>query len=112
MFFYGGIIMDINELTDRSRKIREKYHRLELKQDGHAWTPEQDALAFLTDAGLVGRLIMAQEGSWPTDSNDPTLEYKIAESIWWLSSLADSQSIDLESAMDKFLKSREEHLDD
>ncbi|WP_225419661.1 nucleoside triphosphate pyrophosphohydrolase family protein [Lapidilactobacillus wuchangensis] len=47
--------MDMKEVADRSQAIRERYHQLELKQDGHAWTTEQDALAFLTDAGLVGR---------------------------------------------------------
>jgi len=103
--------LDIKELTERSRKIRQQYHQLEIKQDGHPWTPEQDALAFLTDAALVGRLTMAKQGSWPTDSQDASLDYKIAESIWWLAALADSQSIDLEQAMQKFLDSREEHLE-
>jgi len=103
--------MDINELMERSKKIRQQYHQLEIKQDGHPWTPEQDALAFLTDASLVGRLTMDKQGSWPTESKEPTLDYKMAESIWWLCSLADSQSIDLEQALDNFLKSREEHLD-
>jgi len=105
--------MDLNELTQRSRKIRQAYHKLEQQQDGHPWTPEQDALAFLTDASLVGRLTMDKQGSWPSEikPDDPKLDYKIAESIWWLASLADSQSIDLEQAMQDFLKSREEHLE-
>lgn len=102
--------MEINELTNRSRKIRATYHQLELKQDGHAWTSEQDALAFLTDAGLVGRMVMANQGSWPTGNTDSPLDYKIAECIWWLSTLADSNKIDLESAIAKFLDSREKDL--
>ena len=72
--------MDIEELKQRSKKIRNQYHQLEQKQDGHPWTPEQDALAFLTDAGLVGRLTMDKAGSWPGKS-EFNLDYKIAESI-------------------------------
>jgi len=103
--------MDINELTERSKRIRQQYHQLEMKQDGQPWTPEQDALAFLTDAALVGRLTMDKQGSWPDEAKDSaTLSYKMAESIWWLCSLADSQSIDLEKSLDDFLKSREDHL--
>lgn len=102
--------MEINELTDRARKIRAAYHDLEIKQDGQPWTTEQDALAFLTDAGLVGRLVMAQQGSWPTEQTEFSLTYKIAESIWWLSNLADANDIDLTAALENFLQSREQHL--
>ncbi|AMV61077.1 Hypothetical protein ADU72_0472 [Pediococcus damnosus] len=102
--------MDIKELSDRSGKIRTAYHKLESKQDGKPWSTEQDALAFLTDAGLVGRLVMDKQGSWPDSSDEPTLNYKIAESIWWLSSLANENQIDLEQALNDFLSSREAHL--
>lgn len=102
--------MEIREISQRSKHIRETYHQLEVKQDGTPWTSEQDALAFLTDAGIVGRLVMNQQGSWPTADAEFTLDYKIAECIWWLSSLADENKVDLEAAMDKFLTSREKHL--
>lgn len=45
--------MDQNNLDviiKRSLDIREKYHRLEIQQNGKEWTIEQDALGFLTDA--------------------------------------------------------------
>ncbi|PIO83171.1 30S ribosomal protein S15 [Loigolactobacillus backii] len=102
--------MEINELTTRARKIRTAYHELEIKQDGQPWTTEQDALAFLTDAGLVGRLVMAQQGSWPAAQSEFSLDYKIAESIWWLSVLADANDIDMTVALENFLQSREQHL--
>jgi len=102
--------MEIKELADRSKRIREAYHELERKQDGRPWSPEQDALAFLTDAGLVGRLVMDKQGSWPTSDPEPLLDYKIAENIWWLSSIAEANGIDLETALNNFLKSREQHL--
>lgn len=45
--------MDIKELATRSKAIRERYHEFEINQDGQPWNVEQDALSFLTDAGLA-----------------------------------------------------------
>ena len=50
--------MDLKEVINRSIKIREQYHKLENEYHGSEWFIEEDALAFLTDAGLVGRLTM------------------------------------------------------
>ena len=71
--------------------------------------PRTRCLSVLTDAGLVGRLVMDKQGSWPTSDPEP-LDYKIAENIWWLSSIAEANGIDLETALNNFLKSREQHL--
>jgi hypothetical protein len=51
--------VDINEAVRKSLKIRELYHELEIKHHETRWSVEEDALAFLTDAGLVGRQIMS-----------------------------------------------------
>ncbi|MBB3153613.1 hypothetical protein FHS16_003688 [Paenibacillus endophyticus] len=40
---------------------------------GTEWTVEEDALAFLTDAGLAGRLTMPQQGRWQT-SGEPAVD--------------------------------------
>ena len=58
--------MDLNEVKDASLSIRRQYRMLEEQLHGKPWTTEEDALAFLTDAGLVGRLTMAKEGRWPS----------------------------------------------
>ncbi|SDE58072.1 hypothetical protein SAMN05216464_107247 [Mucilaginibacter pineti] len=36
----------LNEVIERSKKIRELYHQLELTHHGSEWTVEEDALAF------------------------------------------------------------------
>ena len=59
--------IDFEQLKERSLKIRERYHELERTHHGSEWTVEEDALAFLTDAGLVGRLTMSQQGRWPKE---------------------------------------------
>ena len=62
--------MELKACRDRSIKIREQYHQLEERFHGSRWTVEEDTLAFLTDAGLVGRLTMAAQGRWPSEEKD------------------------------------------
>ena len=59
--------MNFSEAVERSIQLRKVYHRLERQYHEKEWTVEEDALAFLTDAGLVGRLTMSQQGRWPTN---------------------------------------------
>ena len=103
--------LTIKQAAERSKKIREHYRSLEMKHHGSEWTVEEDALAFLTDAGLVGRLTMAQQGRWPVGgANGAGLEHKIGESIWWLMVLADRMGIDSEEAHDNFLSTTEKRF--
>lgn len=96
--------MDFKEIISKSQDIRELYHELERKHHDSEWTVEEDALAFLTDAGLVGRLTMSQQGRWPKgEQTVPELEHKLGECIWWLVILASRMDIDIEQAMEKFL---------
>jgi hypothetical protein len=92
------------EIVERSVQIREKYHLLENKHHGSHWSIEEDALAFLSDAGLVGRLTMSQQGRWPSDDTDLSqLKHKLAESIWWLVVLSERMDIDIHEALESFL---------
>ena len=95
----------------RSQRLREIYHHLELKHHGSKWTIEEDALALLTDAGLVGRLAMAQQGRWPlAEDSAHELEHKLGECIWWIIVLAERMRIDAESALESFLTKTEQQL--
>ncbi|WP_026327176.1 MULTISPECIES: hypothetical protein [Proteiniphilum] len=98
---------DFNEIIRRSKKIRELYHEAEKQHHGNEWTIEEDALAFLTDAGLVGRYTMSQQGRWPKENTHAELEHKLGECIWWLVVLADRMNIDMEEALEKFLSKTE-----
>lgn len=103
--------MRFSDAVSRSEKIRKAYHQLELKHHGSEWTTEEDALAFLTDAGLVGRLTMAHQGRWPTGKGEVhELEHKLGECIWWLLVLAKRMEIDAQSALEAFLTKTEEDL--
>lgn len=98
---------NFDDIINRSLEIRKKYHELEVQHHGSEWSAEEDALAFLTDAGLVGRNIMAQQQRWPKANSQSELEHKLAESIWWLIVLAKRTDIDIKEAMDNFLSKTE-----
>ncbi len=100
--------MNFNKIMERSNSIRKGYHKLENQLHGKEWSVEEDALAFLTDAGLVGRLVMSQQGRWPKGGNTVSeLEHKLSECIWWLIVLADRMEIDMETSLDNFLSGLE-----
>ncbi|WP_428231442.1 MazG-like protein [Flavobacterium sp.] len=95
--------LNFEQLKERSLKIRQRYHELELTHHGTEWTVEEDALAFLTDAGLVGRYVMSQQGRWPKENTEEELKHKIGESIWWLTILAERMNINIEEVTEAFL---------
>lgn len=103
--------MEFKQAIDQSMEIRKAYHQLERMHHGSEWSVQEDALAFLTDAALIGRLTMAQEERWPV-GNDPESEltYKIGESIWWLIVLAGRMGIDSNEALEKFLEEKKRDL--
>jgi NTP pyrophosphatase (non-canonical NTP hydrolase) len=103
--------INFQEAVERSQNIRKLYHELEEKIHGSKWSVEEDALAFLTDAGLVGRHTMSQQQRWPAGENtESELEHKLGESIWWLIVLAQRMDIDIEEALEKFLTKTEKLL--
>ena len=97
-----------DEIIRRSLKLREKYHELELQHHGSKWTVEEDALAYLTDAGLVGRNIMSEQKRWPKSGSKQELEHKLGENIWWLIVLSERSGIDVNEALEKFLRKTED----
>jgi len=98
---------NFDKIIERSLAIRKQYHQLEIQQNGSEWNLEQDALAYLTDAGLVGRNVMSHEKTWSKKNSDEELEHKLGEHIWWLIVLADRTGIDIKEALEKFLTKTE-----
>ncbi|HKG05325.1 MAG TPA: hypothetical protein VKB19_02650 [Pedobacter sp.] len=98
---------NLDKIIERSLALREKYHELELTHHGSEWTVEEDALAFLTDAALVGRHTMSQQQRWPKAGTNTELEHKLGESIWWLIVLAHRMDLDIKDAVGNFLEKTE-----
>lgn len=105
--------MNFNEIVERSVQIRKLYHNLEKIHHEKEWTVEEDALAFLTDAGLVGRLTMSDQGRWPSNGYTKSeLQHKLGECIWWVIVLAERMDIDISYALETFLSKTERNLKD
>ena len=98
---------NFDEIIRRSMEIRKEYHELEMQHHGSKWTVEEDALAYLTDAGLVGRNIMSQQQRWPKAGSEAELEHKLGENIWWLIVLAERLGINIKDAVNNFLTKTE-----
>ena len=97
--------MDLKEVNFLSKEIRNKYFELEKEIHGSVWSVEEDALAFLTDAGLVGRLTMDNQGRWPSTDKE-LLPSKIGECVWWLAILAERMDLSFEECVETFLTDR------
>jgi hypothetical protein len=103
--------LSLDSIVERSLEIRRKYHALEEKHHGSRWSVEEDALAFLTDAGLVGRLTMSHQGRWPANDQDLSqLKHKLGESIWWLVVLSERMDLNIAEEVDGFLRRTEARL--
>ena len=97
--------MDLKEVNLLSKEIRNKYFELEKEIHGSVWSVEEDALAFLTDAGLVGRLTMDNQGRWPSTDKE-LLPSKLGECVWWLAILAERMDLSFEECVETFLTER------
>ena len=97
--------MDLKKVKLLSKEIRNKYFELEKEIHGSVWSVEEDALAFLTDAGLVGRLTMDNQGRWPSTDKE-LLPSKIGECVWWLAILAERMDLSFEECVETFLTER------
>lgn len=80
-------------------EVRRLYEILEQRFNGTTWSLHELMLGFSNDVGSIGRLILANDGTWEIDG-DPRaeLQHKLAESVWWTFVLADRLGIDLDQA--------------
>jgi NTP pyrophosphatase (non-canonical NTP hydrolase) len=85
--------------ADRAKQIRALYEILETRINGKVWTTHELMLGFTNDVGTVARLLLARDGTWDIDGDaNAQLEYKLAESLWWVMVLAERLDIDISTA--------------
>lgn len=89
----------VETAANRAREIRALYEILEQRINGKVWTLHELMLGFTNDVGTVGRLILADDGTWDI-AGDVTaqLEHKLAESMWWVMIIADRLGINMADA--------------
>lgn len=98
---------NFQEIVERAMAIRQQYHQLERELHQEEWNLIEDALAFMTDASLVGRNIMSISNRWPNQDDKNILRHKIGECIWWLIVLSERSGIDVIEAVHEFLQKTE-----
>ena len=80
-------------------RVRALYETLEERFNGKTWSLHEMMIGFSNDVGYVGRLLLANDGTWPIDGDaNAELKHKLAESLWWTFVLADKLDIDIDQA--------------
>jgi NTP pyrophosphatase (non-canonical NTP hydrolase) len=80
-------------------EIRALYETIERRLNGRVWTLQELVLGLSNDAGTVGRLVLAHEGTWEIDGDvDAQLAHKLSESLWWVIVIAERLGIDISTA--------------
>lgn len=87
---------------EEALSVRALYETLEERFNGKTWSLHELQIGFANDVGYIGRLLLANDGTWGIDG-DPRaeLEHKLAESMWWVFVLADKLDIDIDEAFDQ-----------
>lgn len=91
--------VSLESARKRALEIRALYEVLERRINGKEWTLHELMLGFTNDVGIVGRLILANDGTWDIEGDvTAQLEHKLAESLWWVIVLAERLNIDITDA--------------
>lgn len=106
-----GMGIDFTAATEQAVRVRRFYQQLEEHNHNGAWTTEEDMLAFTTDIGALGRLVMAAEGRWVYDGEVKSeLTNKLAECLWWILVLSDRLGVNMTEAFTSFMDKLERDL--
>ncbi|GAB2464526.1 NTP pyrophosphatase (non-canonical NTP hydrolase) [Conyzicola lurida] len=101
----------VQTAATRALEIRALYEILELRINGRVWSLHELMLGFANDVGTVGRLVLANDGTWTTDGDvTAQLKHKLAESMWWVLVIADRLGIDMADAFDSTMNRIESEL--
>jgi len=89
----------LDHARDRAMDVRALYETLEQRLNGQVWTLHELMLGFSNDVGMVGRLILANDGTWGIDGDvNAQLRHKLSESMWWVMVIAERLGIDMAEA--------------
>lgn len=89
----------LDDARDRALEVRALYEVLEQRFNGKVWSLHELMLGFSNDVGTIGRLILANDGTWDIDGDvHGQLQHKLAESLWWIFVVADRLDVDMTEA--------------
>lgn len=91
--------MNLAPARAEALEVRRLYEILEQRFNGKTWSLHELMLGFSNDVGYIGRLLLANEGTWEIDGDaEAELKHKLAETLWWVFVLADRLDIDIDQA--------------
>lgn len=101
----------LDSASERALEVRAPYEVLEQRINGKVWSLHELMIGFSNDVGYIGRLLLANDGTWDI-AGDPKaeLEHKLAESLWWIFVLADRLDIDITAAFNQTMDRIREDL--
>lgn len=103
--------IDFITATERAMHVRRLYHQIEEHINGKVWTIQEDMLGFVTDVGIVGRLVIAADGPWAYGGDvHVELEIKLSECLWWILVLSNRLGVDITEAFKSFVDKRDTEL--
>lgn len=86
----------LSDARDQALEVRKLYEILEERFNGKTWSMHELQIGFANDVGNIGRLLLAEEGTWNIDGDARAeLEHKLSETMWWVFVLADKLNIDI-----------------
>lgn len=97
--------MNLEQLTEKAMRVREKYAELERVKYGREWTNGEIAQGLAGDVGDLMKLVMAKEGIREKENVDEKLAHELSDCLWCILVLAKKYNINLESS---FLQTMDE----
>jgi NTP pyrophosphatase (non-canonical NTP hydrolase) len=93
--------MELKELINRAKSIRDAYAKIEIKSSGKPWGVSERTQGFVADAGDLMKLMMAKGGLRKIDDVDAKLAHELSDCLWSVLVIADELVIDIEKEFGK-----------
>lgn len=103
--------MTYQELLDAAVRVREKYNKLNARDNGAAWDGDKLMAGFVGDVGDLSKIVMAKNGYRAMDDVDAKLRHELADCLWSVLVLANYYDIDLETQFITSMKELEARVD-
>ena len=97
--------MNLKELTQKAKEIKEAYAELNKKKGQKDWGVAEYTQGFVGDVGDLVKLVMAKSGFRHYEDVDHEIAHELADCLWSVLVIAEDLEIDLEP---EFVSSMEE----
>lgn len=103
--------MNLNDLINKAKDIRDKYSKIETKVSGKPWGVSERMQGFVGDVGDLMKLVMAKNKLRKGEDVDAKLAHELADCLWSILLIADELGIDLEKEFFKNMDNLEKRIE-